>query len=271
MSGMLSVWLVGLASALALVIVVWSVSLLRRDASIIDIFWGPGFVLMAGVYSVLGDGWPPRKLLVVSLVSLWGMRLGAHLFWRNRGKPEDYRYRRMRDRHGKGFAWVSLTHVFLLQGVLMWLISAPLLQAIHVSRPAGFTGFDLAAAALFAVGLTFESVGDWQLARFRADPANRGKVMRRGLWRYTRHPNYFGDAVVWWSFFVLALATPGASWTVFGPLLMTFLLLKVSGVALLEKDLARKPGYADYAASTSLFLPWPPRSSGVSQPSGETR
>jgi len=261
MTSLLLVWLSGLAVALTVVVLVWGLSLLRRDASIIDIFWGPGFVALAWTYAVLVNGWPPRTLLTLALVSLWGLRLAAHIFWRSRGKPEDYRYAEMRKRHGKHFWWVSLFTVFLLQGVLLWLISAPLLQSIATAEPAGLILLDVGAAALFVLGFLFETIGDLQLARFRSDPENRGKVLQSGLWRYTRHPNYFGDAVVWWSFFLLALSTPGAVWTLFSPVLMTLLLLKVSGVGLLEKKLNRtRPEYADYVARTNAFVPWFPKS-----------
>jgi steroid 5-alpha reductase family enzyme len=250
-------WIQGLPAALGLVSVIWLASLVRRDASIIDIFWGPGFALLAWIYAVAGGGGSYRSWLVPALVSLWGLRLGLHILLRSRGKGEDYRYAEMRERHGVRFPWVSLVTVFALQGVLMWLISAPL---AHAAAGPGRPLLDGVALALFAFGFLFEAVGDWQLTRFRADPANRGRVMRGGLWRYTRHPNYFGDAVVWWSFFLLALAAPGAWWTVFAPLLMTLLLLKVSGVGLLEKKLARtREGYADYVRRTNAFLPWFPK------------
>lgn len=254
---LLSISLPGLAAVLVLVVLVWLASLSRRDASIIDIFWGPGFVVAASVYLALFDGWEARSVLALVLVSLWGLRLAAHILWRSRGKAEDYRYQEMREKHGARFWWVSLFTVFLFQGALMWLISAPLLQAIRAPQPAGWTAFDVAALVLFVIGFSFEAVGDLQLTRFRADPGNRGKVLRTGLWRYTRHPNYFGDAVVWWSFFALALGTPGSLWTIYSPLMMTFLLLKVSGVGLLEKKLTRtRSEYSDYVAGTSAFVPW---------------
>jgi len=260
-SSLFTVWLYGLPVALTLVFLVWLVSLVRRDASVIDIFWGPGFVSLAWVYAVVSDGWPSRRLLVLALVSLWGLRLAAHILWRSRGKGEDYRYAEMRERYGARFWWVSLITVFLLQGVLMWLISAPLLQVIAAAESGSLTIFDLIGSVLFVIGFLFEAIGDLQLARFRTDPGNRGKVLRSGLWRYTRHPNYFGDSVVWWSFYVLALGTPGALWTIYSPILMTLLLLKVSGVGMLEKKLKRtRSEYADYVASTNAFLPWFPRS-----------
>lgn len=266
MTPLFSIWLPGLGAAGGLMLLVWFVSLARRDASVIDIFWGPGFIVAASVYAGLADGWLPRRMLTLALVALWGLRLGAHILWRSRGKPEDYRYREMRDKHGARFWWVSLFTVFLFQGALVGLISAPLLQTIRSPLPAGWTAFDFMAVVLFAIGFLFEAIGDLQLSRFRSNPSNRGKVLRHGLWRYTRHPNYFGDAVVWWSFFVLALGTPGSVWTIYSPLVMTFLLLKVSGVGLLEKKLGRtRPEYADYIERTNAFVPWLPRSTAAKQ------
>ncbi len=260
MISLIPLWLGGLATVLGAFGLIWVVSLARRDASIVDIFWGPGFVLATAVYAWSAEGWAPRETLVLVLVSLWGVRLAVHILWRARGKGEDYRYVEMREKHGGGFWWVSLFTVFLFQALLVALISAPLLQAVQARQPARWTVFDLVGVLLFATGFLFEAVGDLQLSRFRADPANRGKVLRSGLWRYTRHPNYFGDAVVWWSFFVLAVGTPGSLWTVYSPIVMTFLLLKVSGVGLLEKKLRRtRSEYADYVARTNAFFPWFPR------------
>jgi steroid 5-alpha reductase family enzyme len=258
MSSFLSTWLIGLAAASILMFGAWTLSLWRRDAGIIDGFWGSGFVLLAWIYWVLAGGTTERKLLLVILVTLWGLRLTGHIALRNWGEPEDYRYREMREKHGATFPVVSLFKVFLLQGGLMWLISVPLLQAQSARAPLNL--LDVAGVIVFAVGLVFETIGDLQLVRFRADPDNRGRVLRTGLWRFTRHPNYFGDAAVWWGFFLIALATPGSAWTVFSPLLMTFFLLKVSGVVMLEKKLVEsRPEYAEYVASTSAFVPWFPR------------
>jgi steroid 5-alpha reductase family enzyme len=191
-------------------------------------------------------------------VTLWGLRLSLYILWRNWGKPEDYRYRRWRRDHGRWWWWVSLFQVFLLQGVLMWVISAPLLAAQRgpVQR---LTALDLLAALLWAAGFTLEAVGDYQMARFRSDPANRGRVLDRGLWRYTRHPNYFGDAVQWWAYWLFAAAA-GGFWTVWSPIVMTWLLLRVSGVAMLERTLVEtKPRYREYVASTPAFVPWFPK------------
>jgi len=239
-------------------LLLWAVSLRLRDASIVDPFWGAGFVLAAWVSHAAAGAGGARAWLALALVTAWGLRLSVHLLRRNAGHGEDFRYAAMRRGHGKRFWWVSLFTVFLLQGALLWSISLPLQKAISASgRPAG--ALEAAAALLWAVGFLFEVVGDRQLARFKADPASRGRVLDTGLWRYTRHPNYFGDAVQWWAFGLLGLGA-GAPWTLLSPALMTFLLLRVSGVALLEKDIAgRRPGYRDYVERTSAFFPLPPR------------
>jgi steroid 5-alpha reductase family enzyme len=251
---------INLAVIAAAMLALWVVSLVRRDASIVDVFWGLGFALVAVVSHACGEGAPARKTLVTVLALAWGVRLAAHLLWRNWGQGEDYRYRAMRARHGDRFAIVSLYLVFGLQGVLMWIVSLPLQVAQIAPGPDHLTWLDAAGAALWAVGFGCEALGDWQLARFRAEAANRGKVMDRGLWRYTRHPNYFGDAVVWWGFFLIALSTPAGWWSALGPIVMTFFLLRVSGVALLERGLERrKPEYQAYVERTSAFFPWPPK------------
>ena len=260
MQDALAVALQGLAAAAALVTAVWLVSLPKRDAGIIDIFWGPAFALLAWVYWAAGPQAAARQLLVPVLVTMWALRLAIYILWRNRGGGEDYRYAAMREKHGRWFPLLSLPIVFWLQAALAWLIGMPLLQVQRSADAVGLGWLDLLGLALFAVGLFFEAVGDFQLARFKADPANRGKVMDRGLWRYTRHPNYFGDAALWWGLTCFALATPGSAWVLFSPVLMTFLLLKVSGVALLEKGLgSTKPRYDEYVRRTSAFVPWPPK------------
>jgi len=249
---------VALVSVFALMTLVWVLSLVRRDASIVDVFWGLGFLLAGWVYFLTAEAHAPRGYLVVGLVTLWGLRLALYILWRNRGQGEDYRYREMRERRPRTFPLWSLVFVFWFQALLLWAISMPLYVA-QQSGPGGLTPLDLLGLALFALGFAFEAGGDWQLARFKSDPANRGRVMDRGFWRYTRHPNYFGDAAVWWGLFCFAAATPGGWWAVFSPLVMTVLLLRVSGVALLEKKLREsKPAYRDYAERTSAFVPWPP-------------
>jgi steroid 5-alpha reductase family enzyme len=244
---------------LALVTVLWAVSVVVRDSSIVDVFWGCGFVVVASVAFALADGSLDRRLLLLALVTVWGLRLSAYLARRNLGKGEDRRYAEMRRRHGERWPLRSLVVVFWLQGTLIWIVSLPVQVAMGDPEPAGLVALDWCGAALWAVGFAFESIGDLQLARFKAAPANRGKVMERGLWRYTRHPNYFGDFCVWWGIWLVALAA-GAWWTAIGPAVMSVLLLRVSGAALLERQLIRRrAGYADYVARTSPFFPWPPR------------
>jgi steroid 5-alpha reductase family enzyme len=259
MTNTAAVLALGLGTILGMMFLVWIVSLIRKDAGIIDPFWGLGFVVLASVYLVTSASGTPRQMLVAALVTLWGVRLSAHLFRRNLGKDEDYRYREMREKSPGTFALKSLLTVFFLQAAILWVVSFPLFQALHSPLPARITPLDAAGALVFSIGLFFEAVGDRQLSRFRSDPASRGKVLDHGLWRYTRHPNYFGDALVWWGFFLIAFATPSSAWTIVSPLLMTFLLMKVSGVALLEKRLGEtKPQYRDYVRRTSAFFPRPP-------------
>jgi steroid 5-alpha reductase family enzyme len=236
----------------------WLLSLRLRDSSIVDIFWGLGFVIIAWVTRAAAVGAPARSALCLALVTLWGVRLAGYLAWRNLGKGEDPRYVAMRAHHGDRWPLRSLFLVFGLQGVLMWVISLPVQAALRSPLPAALGPLDAVGALLVLTGVVCEGLGDLQLARFKASPENRGKVMDRGLWRYTRHPNYFGDFLVWWGLYALALAS-GDAWTALSPALMSFLLLRVSGVTLLEKSLRRRPGYEEYVRRTSAFFPWPPR------------
>jgi steroid 5-alpha reductase family enzyme len=249
------------AFALTAMAALWLVSLRLRDASIVDLWWGPGITALVFVaYAAAGGGVHPRRLLLLGMVTVWGLRLGAHLLRRNAGRGEDPRYQAMRRHHGARFARVSLLTVFGLQGVLQWVVALPLLLAQLAPGEPRLGALDLCGLAVFALGLFFESVGDAQLARFRADPASAGRVMDRGLWRYTRHPNYFGDCAAHWGMFLVALAAPWGWAGVLGPLVMTVLLLRVSGVALLERSIGkRRPGYAEYQRRTSAFVPWLPR------------
>jgi steroid 5-alpha reductase family enzyme len=239
----------------------WLVSLLQRDVSIVDSLWSLFFLLACAVYAATATGEVGRRgAIVLALVAVWALRLSIYLAWRNHGRPEDRRYAAMRQRNRPGFAWKSLYLVFVPQALLAWLIAAPLAVAVGSRAPLGW--LDAGGGALWTIGFAFEAIGDAQLARFRADPAHRGGVLDRGLWRYTRHPNYFGEACLWWGYWLFAVAGGGA-WTVFAPLLMTVLLLKVSGVRLLEQDIAeRRPDYRDYVARTNAFVPWPPRGAG---------
>lgn len=241
-------------------LLLWLLSLAVRNASIVDIFWGAGFGLIALVTFALSDGYKPRKLLIISLALVWGLRLAAYIGWRNHRKGEDFRYQAMRKRFGKLFPLISLFIVFGLQGVLMWTISLPLQLAQLSRQPGHLTWLDYLGAFMWLIGVSFEAIGDFQLARFKADPTNKGKVMDRGLWGYTRHPNYFGDALLWWGFFLMALTNPEHWWTIVSPVIMTTLLMKISGVALLEKTLVKtRPEYKDYVQRTSAFFPLPPK------------
>lgn len=238
----------------------WLLSVKLRDVSIVDVMWGPGFFLVVGLSAILGAGHPVRARLVVALVGLWSCRLAGYIFRRNRGRGEDPRYRAMRERRGASFVWVSALTVFGLQAAILFFVSFPVVAAVANSNAPALGWLDALGVAIFLVGFSFEAIADEQLYRWRADPANRGQVCDVGLWRYSRHPNYFGEATLWWGLYLIALAVPGGAWTLGSPLLMTFLLLRVSGVTLLERGLtATKPGYRDYVARTSAFLPWFPR------------
>jgi steroid 5-alpha reductase family enzyme len=242
-------------------ICLWLVSIRIRNASIVDVFWGLGFVLASWIYYLQGpEGLPVRQRLVLALATIWGLRLSLHLLRRNWRKGEDYRYRAFRRHFGpRRYWWVSLFQTFLLQGTLLWLISAPLLGAQISLRSDGLTLVDGLAALVWSIGFVFEAGGDWQLARFKANPANEGELLTTGFWRYTRHPNYFGDAMVWWGFGLFSLSA-GSYLPVLGSLLMSVLLLRVSGVTMLEKGLrSSKPGYEAYTRRTNAFFPWFPK------------
>ncbi|MCE9599367.1 MAG: DUF1295 domain-containing protein [Spirochaetia bacterium] len=236
--------------------VLWLISIRIKDASIVDAFWGPGFAIVAWIYFAFTNDVSMRKLAVCTLTTLWALRLGIHIFIRNHGKGEDPRYQVWRAEAGKSYWWYSFFKVFLLQGIILIIVSAPLLGA-QISPMTFPTPLDGIGILLFMIGLFFETVGDWQLKTFKTHHENKGKVMQTGLWKYTRHPNYFGDALVWWGFFCMAAAA-GAWWTIYAPVVMTFFLMKVSGVALLEKAMSVRPGYKEYIARTSAFFPWFP-------------
>jgi steroid 5-alpha reductase family enzyme len=248
-------------------LLVWLFSLARRDASVIDPFWGTGFVLVGVVSVWLNPPPSPRACVLVLLTAIWGLRLSLFLLWRNWGHGEDRRYRTMREHHGQRFWWVSLFTVFSLQAVILWFVSLPIQAVVAAGNDVRTLGWlDGIGLLLWAVGFFFEAIGDWQLARFRADPRNAGRVMTGGLWKFTRHPNYFGDCCVWWAIYLIA-AAGGAWWTIGSPLLMTSMLLRVSGVTLLEKTIVeRRPDYADYQARTNAFLPGLPQHARSAKP-----
>jgi len=268
MTGLAQVLMVNAAAIAALMLMVWRAATRRRDVSVVDLFWGAGFVLTVWLSAWQNAPWSGRITLLAVLTTVWGFRLSWHLARRNLGRPEDPRYAAMRARHGSRFEWISLFTVFLLQGAILWFVALPLQVAAVRDVPRDLSAIDLAGIAAWSVGFLFESVGDWQLARFRADPHNHGRVLDRGLWRYTRHPNYFGDCCVWWGLYLIAAAA-GAAWTIASPIVMTLLLLKVSGVALLERTITeRRPEYAAYQARTNAFLPGPPRRASWTRPAG---
>ncbi len=252
-----------MVAALAVVLLMlagWVLSLRLRDASVVDPLWGPAFVVVAAVCALTGDGEAGRRWLLLACTGVWGLRLGWHLLRRKLADPgEDRRYSAMRERHGSDFAVWSLTVVFGLQALLVLVISLPI--QVAADSPDAISALVVPGLLLFVIGFAFEAIGDEQLRRFKADPKHAGEVMDRGLWRYTRHPNYFGDACVWWGIWLIVLQADGTWWTVIAPMVMTFLLVRGSGKELLERDIGqRRPGYADYVERTSGFIPRRPRS-----------
>lgn len=251
-------YVVALAVILGVGVVSWVLSVIKKDVSFVDSLWSLFFLLAAAVFAIGAQPLSARGIVVLVLVAAWALRLSIYITARNWGEPEDYRYQSIRANNEPGFALKSLYIVFGLQGVLAWLIALPLLPAITSAAPLGVV--DLAAALLWVTGFIFEAGGDYQLARFKANQDSKGRVLNTGLWRYTRHPNYFGDFCIWWSFFLFAVSA-GGWWSIASPILMSVLLLKVSGVAMLENTITeRRPEYADYIRRTNAFFPGPPRS-----------
>ena len=247
-------YLQALPGLVLLAVIGWLISLPRRNVDVVDTLWALMFLLSVLLYA----GFPPeteRGRLVLVLVAVWALRLAIYITARNWGHEEDRRYQAIRRRNEPGFAVSSVYRVFILQAVLAWVISLPLHGAVNGTSELGV--LDYIGVTLWVIGFAFEAGGDWQLSRFKRDPANAGKVMDRGFWRYTRHPNYFGDACVWWGFYAIALSA-GAWWSIIGPAIMTVLLLRVSGVKLLERDIGqRRPDYAEYIRRTNAFIPGP--------------
>ena len=231
---------------------------IRGRNDIADVAWGLGFVLAAAVSLVAGNLYSPRALLVSTLVLLWGLRLALHIHSRNRGKGEDPRYRKWREEWGRWFVLRSFLQVFMLQGVLLLLVAVPIVFANTAdARPLGWR--DLPGLLIWLYGFIFEAVGDWQLLTFIRNPSNKGKLMTSGLWSYTRHPNYFGEVTLWWGIWLMTLALPGSWLTIIGPLTITFLILKVSGIPMLEKPYEDRADFQEYKRRTSAFIPLPPK------------
>lgn len=255
-----------LLSALAIFLymnVVFILALLKKDNSLADIAWGPGFVVVALLCLFAGGFFGPRQVMVTVLVSIWGWRLALYIFFRHRGRGEDFRYAKWRRGWGRFFLLRSYGQIFLLQGFFLFVIALPVIL-VNGSRQRSLSWLDGAGLGLWLLGFVFEAGGDWQLSRFKKNPENRGKIMTGGLWKYTRHPNYFGEAAMWWGVFLIALSVENGWLAAVSPLTITFLLLKVSGVAMLEKKYAGNPEFAQYAARTSAFFPWPPKKPKIS-------
>lgn len=254
---MLALFLQASLVIVVLVSLLWALSVWIKNVSIVDLFWGVGFVIVNGMYFYYSGDYYTRKILLLVFVTFWGLRLSIYLSFRNIGKGEDYRYQNFRMKYGaQRYWWVSYFQTFLLQGALIMFVSLPLLGTNVQTDSSGLNGLDYLAIVLFIVGLSFEAGGDFQLAQFKRNPNNKGKVLNTGFWKYTRHPNYFGDSAVWWSFALFSFAS-GSFWTFIGSVGMTLLLVKVSGVVLLEKTLKEtKPQYREYIQKTSSFFPW---------------
>lgn len=255
---MLQLFFHGALVIFVLVTLLWLYSIYLKNVSIVDIFWGLGFVIINSIYFYYSEGPSTRQLVVLILVAIWGLRLSIYLGWRNWGKPEDYRYQQFRQDYGpKRYWWFSYFQVFLLQGGLILIVSLPLLAINSAVNTLNI--LDYLAIAVWCIGFVFEAGGDYQLAKFKSNPQNKGKVLSHGFWKYTRHPNYFGDATVWVAYALFCVAS-GSYWPVIGSIIMVLLILKVSGVTMLERTLkVTKPEYQDYIDRTSAFIPWFPK------------
>lgn len=252
-----SIYFAGLIAISLFALIGWFLSLIRNNVTHVDSMWSLFLGMSAYTYVLLSHNINSRNILVLVLVTIWAIRLCGYLTWRNWNPHEDHRYAAIRKNNEPHFWLSSLYIVFGLQAVLAWIISMPLYGAITSNLL--LNSLDILGAAVVVFGFLWETIGDWQLSIFKAKPSNKGKVLNTGLWRYSRHPNYFGEFCIWWGFYLIAVAG-GAWWTILGPLLMSFLLIKISGVALLEKNIAeRRPQYIEYIKSTNAFFPWLPR------------
>jgi len=257
---MLTIFLQGSLIIFILVTLLWVLSVMLTNASIVDLFWGFGFVVVNAFYFLVSEDFNLRKILLLTLVTIWGLRLSIYLSWRNIGKGEDFRYQKFRQDYGpKRYWWFSYFQVFILQGALIMLISLPLMGTNLWEQSDTLIWLDYLGIVVWCIGFLFEAGGDFQLAKFKKNPQNKGKVLNTGFWKYTRHPNYFGDSAVWWAYAIFSIAA-GAYWPIVGSVLMTVIIIKVSGVALLEKTLNNtKPEYHNYIKKTNSFFPWFPK------------
>jgi len=257
-----TIWLflLNLGAVIFLMLIGWLISLKYDNVTVVDSFWGMGFVTIAWLSWIIGDGGTPRGMVLAVLTTVWGLRLTVYLSWRNWGKGEDPRYASWRQAHGRRFRMVSLYKVFLVQAFFLWVIALSLQYGILAPAPSRLTWLDAVGLLVWTAGIAFESIGDMQLARFKSDPANQGRVMDKGLWAYTRHPNYFGEALIWWGIYLMVLSTAAGWWTMISPVVITLVLVKMTGVALTEKTILKKrPQYRDYMERTSAFIPWFPK------------
>ena len=260
MENLMYIFGLNLAAATFIMILGWILSLVLKNVTVVDSLWGLGFVMIAWTTFLLTDGFLGRQLLIIFVVTLWGVRLSIYLTWRNWGKREDPRYGSWRVKSGKNFWIVSLFKVFLLQALFLWVISLSIQYGMLSGTPENITWLDVCGFILWSIGFVFEAVGDWQLAAFKSNPDNKEKIMDRGLWAYTRHPNYFGECLMWWGIFLMAFSAPNSWWTILSPLIITVVLLRMTGIPLTEKTIiSHRPGYREYIQRTHAFFPWFPK------------
>ncbi|NLV66162.1 MAG: DUF1295 domain-containing protein [Spirochaetes bacterium] len=259
MNKIIAILVINLAAVMLFEFLGWLVSLKKKNVTIADSMWGAGFIIITWLTFILGDGYLVRNVIITVPVTIWGLRLSYHITRRSIGKPEDPRYTEWRNEYGNKFPVVSLFRVFLVQGLFMWLIALSIQLAQLFPRPESLTLADYAGLGIWVIGFIIESSADRQLAHFIKDPANRGRVMRYKLWRYSRHPNYFGEATIWWGIYVICCATEYGFLTIISPMLITYTLLKITGVSLMEQTMFKgNAEYEDYKRTTSSFIPWFP-------------
>ena len=235
------------------------IAVLKKRNDVADIAWGPGYILIC-MYLFISQPSTPVSLLLYTLVTLWGLRLALHIYRRNKNKTEDFRYRQWRQQWGKTFYWRSYLQVFLLQGIILLIIISPVIFA-SVNAPVQWNVFSVIGLCCWLAGFYFQSVADWQLVVFKTNPNNKGLIIQMGLWKYSRHPNYFGEIVMWWSIFIITIPVPNSFYFIISPLTITLLLVFVSGIPMLEKKYKGNATFEDYKSRTSMLIPMPPRSS----------
>ena len=243
---------------LAFILVVYAIAQFLKDNSIVDIAWGIGFIIATAISLFESQKFFTQNLLVNSMVVIWGLRLAIYIFVRHHGKPEDYRYKEMRDSWGKNVLLMGLLKVFLPQAIVMYIIAFPILM-VNSSPHDGIQITDIIGGIIWLIGFYFEAISDMQMFNYKKNPANKGKVMKYGLWKFTRHPNYFGEATMWWGIFLIAI--PSGYWylSLLSPIVITLLIIKVTGVELLEKKYKDNAEYQEYIRKTSSFIPMPPK------------